>query len=637
MRIRRTLPLLALPVALALGVSALVVMRVHRTLERSTASVQQEGKVGFELLGVGGAEGGGFQTVASQATFRDAAFFNGQLYVSGRAGLFAYAADGTLRKSWRVGTDLPAAPLGKMAVGRLRGANAPQLMIATDGEGVLLLKGDDTLQQLRPTEEAAREVTAVLPLATGDLLIGTRRRGLLVWGGKRLAIFQPGLAKLQVTALADDAGGFWVGTRDAGVIHWNAGTAEYFGTEEGMPDADIESIAVHGHSAFVGTPVGVEEFVDGQPERLLGKDLFAQALLPEQRSLTVATMDEGIRTVALGASPRMHGFMAAAQADAVEAFLRADDGSVYAVQPDRVTRREADGGWVDVVKTEPAALTDGNVSALGFDADGRMWVGYFDRGLDIVSADRTQHVEDGHVFCVNRIALDPARQTMAVATANGLVLFDRGGKPRQVMTRRDGLIADHVTDVVFRPNGMTLATPAGLTFVDAGQAPQSLYAFEGLVNNHVYALGIQSDGETLAGTLGGLSLLEHEAVQRNLTAANSGLKHNWITAIAPDAKDGWTVGTYGAGVMGISRDGRVRALTPGFVVNPNAMLRTRQHVLVGSLGQGLWVESLANGRWTNVMRGLPSENVTAFAVREGIVYVGTENGLVKIAEESLGQ
>ena len=632
------MPLLALPVALALGVLALVVVRVRRTLERSTAAVQQEGAVGFEMLRLDGARGAGFQVVSSPATFRDAAFFNGQLYVSGPAGLFAYAADGTLRKSWRVGTDLPAAPLGKMAVGRLRGANSPELMIATDGEGVLLLNEDDTLRQLRPTDEASREVTAVLPLATGDLLIGTRRRGLLVWGGKHLGVFQPGLARLQVTALAADAGGFWVGTRDAGVIHWNAGTAQNFGVEEGMPDVEVESIAVRGHSVFVGTPVGVEEFVDGRPERALGENLFAQALLPEQRSLTIATMDEGVRTVALDAGPRLHGVASAAQdTDAVESFLSGDDGSVYAVRHGRVTRREADGGWADVVKPEAAALTDGNVSALGFDADGRLWVGYFDRGLDIVSGDRTRHVEDGHVFCVNRIALDPSRRTMAVATANGLVLFDRDGKPRQVMTRRDGLIADHVTDVVFRQTGMTVATPAGLTFVDAGEAPQSLYAFEGLVNNHVYALGIQSDGETLAGTLGGLSLLQHEAVQRNLTAANSGLKHNWVTAITPDERGGWTVGTYGAGVMAMSRDGTVQALTPAFVVNPNAMLRTRQHLLVGSLGRGLWVESLATGRWTDVTRGLPSENVTALAERDGMVYVGTENGLVKIAEESLNQ
>jgi ligand-binding sensor domain-containing protein len=636
MRTRRTILLLAPIATVIIGVSAVVVLRVRHALNQTTAQVTSEREVPFQLQRLDRPSDSGFEAVSSPAVFRDATVFNGHLYLSGPAGLFAYAADGTLRRSWRVGTDLPAAALGRMAVGRLRGTSASQLIIATDGEGVLLLDADGQLQQLRAADEASREVTAVLPLATGDLLIGTRRHGLLVWGGQRLEVFQPALAKLQVTALASDAGGFWAGTRNAGVIHWHAGTAEHFGVAEGMPDEQVESLAVRGNTVFAGTPVGVEQFVDGHPQRVVARDLFARALLLEQGELTVATMDEGLRTVALGGRPRVMS-NAGASADVVQAFATGDDGSVYAVMRDRVRHREGNGAWVDVVKAGPAALTDPNVSALRFDADGRLWVGYFDRGLDIVSGDRTQHVEDEHVFCVNRIALDPVRGTMAVATANGLVLFDREGKPRQVMTRRDGLIADHVTDVAFRPNGMTLATPAGLTFVDVGAAPQSLYAFEGLVNNHVYALGVQPDGQTLAGTLGGLSVLEHEAVQRNLTAANSGLTHNWVTAITPDNNGGWNVGTYGAGVMQVSRDGTVRGVTPGFVVNPNAMLRTRTHLLVGTLSDGLWVETLSTGRWRNVVRGLPSRNVTAFTERDGTVYVGTENGLMKIAEERLDQ
>jgi ligand-binding sensor domain-containing protein len=618
-----------------LGAFGIVVLRARHTLRQATASVSREGELGFQMRRLGRVRDIGFQAVSSPAAFREGAFFEGQLYLSGPAGLFAYSGDGTLRKSWRVGTDLPAAPLGSLAVGRLRGESAPVLAIATEGEGILLLDGDGGVRQLRASEEAAREVTGVLPLATGDLLIGTRRRGLLAWDGQRLTVFQPGLSKLQVTVLAADGGGFWVGTRDAGVTHWNAGAAEHFGLDEGMPDAQVTSIAVTGNKVFVGTPVGVEEFVDGKPQRVVARDLFAQALLPELRQLTVATLDEGLRTVTLEARPRVGG--AGSIAGPVESFVVGEDEDVFAVLRDRVVRRGKDGGWEEAIKPEQTALSDGDVSALGFDVEGRLWVGYFDRGLDIVSRDHTQHIEDGHVFCVNRIALDPARQTMAVATANGLVLFDGEGKPRQVMTRRDGLIADHVTDVVFRPNGMTVATPAGLTFVDSGEAPQSLYAFEGLVNNHVYALGVQRDGVTLAGTLGGLSVLQHEAVQRNLTVGNSGLKHNWVTAIASDDRDGWDVGTYGAGVMRVSHDATVTAITPGFVVNPNAMLRTRTHLLVGTLSDGLWVETLATGKWQKVSKGLPSENVTAMAERDGFVYVGTEDGLVKIAEENLGQ
>ncbi len=67
-----------------------------------------------------------------------------------------------------------------------------------------------------------------------------------------------------------------------------------------------------------------------------------------------------------------------------------------------------------------------------------------------------------------------------------------------------------------------LATPAGLTFVTAA-GTESLYAFQGLVNNHVYALAADpATDHVLAGTLGGLSVLDAEQVRRNLTASNSG-------------------------------------------------------------------------------------------------------------------
>jgi ligand-binding sensor domain-containing protein len=91
-------------------------------------------------------------------------------------------------------------------------------------------------------------------------------------------------------------------------------------------------------------------------------------------------------------------------------------------------------------------------------------------------------------------------------------------------------------------------------------------------------------------------------------------------------------------VMRLDRDGRIMPMegaTRDMVVNPNAMLATNAHVLVGTLGQGLWAWSRATGRWRQITAGLPSENVTAFAEHSGEVYVGTENGLVRIAERLL--
>jgi ligand-binding sensor domain-containing protein len=58
-------------------------------------------------------------------------------------------------------------------------------------------------------------------------------------------------------------------------------------------------------------------------------------------------------------------------------------------------------------------------------------------------------------------------------------------------------------------------------------------------------------------------------------------------------------------------------------------------VLAGTLGQGLLVGDRTGMRWRTVTAGLPSLNVTAVALHDGVAYVGTESGLVKIAEDRL--
>jgi ligand-binding sensor domain-containing protein len=209
------------------------------------------------------------------------------------------------------------------------------------------------------------------------------------------------------------------------------------------------------------------------------------------------------------------------------------------------------------------------------------------------------------------------------------------GNQQQVLTHADGLIASHVTDLVPYRDGLAIATPAGLTFLDASGA-RSMYAFHGLVSNHVYALAASGD-DLMVGTLGGLSAVDRGVVQANYTASTSGLKQNWITAVAV-VGDEWMVGTYGSGVMALDRAGHFRSFetaTADLEINPNAMLVTEQHVFAGTLGKGLYIYDRKTSRWTVVSEGLPSQNVTALAASKGYIYVGTDNGLVRMQEQKI--
>jgi ligand-binding sensor domain-containing protein len=617
--------------------AGLVGWRASRALRVATQEVRSESEIRFTVRPLSEPQEQDFETVSTPAVFLQAAQFLGDLYVAGPARLSQYSANGTLLKHYAVGQDLPLSQLVAMAPAMLADAQEPELIIATAQAGLVAFNGH-AFRQIFPQDANARTLTSVLPVASGHLLVGTKKRGVLVYDGGKITVLHPTLSNLYVTALAGTESDLWVGTLNQGVLHWHAGQTDSFGEEQGLPDRQVLSIAVSGDTTFVGTVLGVAVFEAGRFSRTLADGVLATALLPKAGQLFVGSEDQGVVAIPLTGRHRIGDAPPDASQLAEVHQLLAMEGAIFALTRGGLYRMETRGfAWQRVLRPDAAVLSDRNVSALAADGKGRLWVGYFDRGLDRLESDHgpATHIENEHVFCVNRILPNSKDGTIDVATANGLVRFDAAGSQEQVLTRADGLIADHVTDVVSYQDGLALATPAGLTFLDATGA-RSMYAFQGLVNNHVYALGVSGD-ELMAGTLGGLSQLEKGDVQVSYTTATSGLKHNWITAIVPVGGE-WMVGTYGAGVLDLDRSGHFHSFenaTGPFEINPNAMLVTPTHVFAGTLGNGLYVYERGSDRWFSVERGLPSANVTALTLANGYLYVGTDSGLVRVQEQRL--
>ena len=622
---------------LGLGGAAAVLWEASRTLRHAREQVAAEADLPFAVITLDRPLPAGVEWMGAPTVFGGALRFQGKLYLYGPTGLSAYSPEGALLARYRVGMELPPAPVVAAATGLLPDSSQPELFLATSGEGLVAFDGR-RFRQLRPENPDYRKLTALLPLSSGRLLLGTEKHGVLVYDGKRLGAFHPALTDLHVTALGGDGSSLWVGTLDRGLLHWSAGEVHAFGEAEGLPDRQVLSLVAEGDAAYAGTPVGVAEVRDDHVARPLAPGFFARALLLRGQTLVVGTLEEGIVEVPLaGRPPRAPRPRGQPFAAAVEQLLELE-GKLYAVAGDGLySAAGPDASWRRVLESQGGVLTDRNVSALAVDPAGRLWVGHFDRGLDILDAGATRptHLEDNHLFCVNRIVFASDGRRSVVATANGLVLFDSSGRPQQVLGRADGLIADHVTDVAFSPQGMAVATPSGLTFLDASGA-RSLYAFHGLVNNHAYTLAASGD-RLMVGTLGGLSVLDGGVVRASYTTSNSHLTHNWISAIAPTGEE-WLAGTYGGGVLRLDSSGEWQAFPdlPGdLVVNPNAMLVTEAKVYVGTLDRGLFVYDRSSRRWSSWTSGLPSANVTALVSSRGYLYVGTDNGLVRISEQSL--
>jgi ligand-binding sensor domain-containing protein len=73
----------------------------------------------------------------------------------------------------------------------------------------------------------------------------------------------------------------------------------------------------------------------------------------------------------------------------------------------------------------------------------------------------------------------------------------------------------------------------------------------------------------------------------------------------------------------------------GVEINPNAMISSSAGVYAGTLDRGLLVFEPNTGTWRFVTEGLPSKNVTALALGNAVLYVGTDNGLARANELEL--
>ena len=626
---------------MVLAIFAVIRRNAQRTLDESARETRQASAVPFTQVSILPTLGpAGLEHYDIRGDFRAFVLFDGDWMVCNRSALFRYNQRGELLQTWRVGLDLPAFPLTGLAV--RRGIPQPELWVATDGAGSLIWDGQ-TFRQLVPQATPLRKETALLPLPDGRMLIATFTAGLYVTDTKQFSVFRDELKNSAVTALARGATSeeIWIGTRDQGVWLWRAGTLNHFLTE--LPDPQVLSIFGDETGVWVGTANGVAEFVDGRFRRNIAQGVLATALAQSAGTLWISTVDEGTLTVDLKAhTPRLRIGSNQPGSNLFHsiALIAAQDG-VIALGDSQIRSLPSGDNLLPV---NVSGLTNGHITALNTDRQHKLWVGYFNRGLDLLNnqpGSIVRHLEDDVLFCVNRIKPDRSGDRVFVATANGLALFDENGRPRRILRSADGLISNHVTDILQIEVGQgdsdtVIATNAGLTFMN-GTAVSSVYAFQGLINNHVYTIA-RTGTSLVAGTLGGVSLLKNALVQTSLTTANSNLSQNWITGSVTVGDDVY-LGTYGSGVVRMDARHDVqsfREFTGQRVeINANAMLSTNFGVYAGTATQGLAYLPKGQQRWRFWKSGLPSASVTALAADDNYIYIGTDNGLVRIPERNL--
>lgn len=585
---------------------------------------------------------------------RDVEPFGGQIYAATGSGLAVYDQNGRFVRRYTTLDGLPENSL--LCLERYD----DRLYIGTETAGLLAFDGTAFTRYRFVRPEAAR--VSALRVTGGELLVGTFEAGLFEFDGQQFTRrYQrdTGEGCRQVTALVESGSRVYVGTFDVGLFEWREGHARQVRESDGLPSDRVTGLAVRDGKVVVATDLGVAELDADGKLATVDTTPNATGIAVRGDEAWVASLTRGIWRVGGDASVGVTPTTPVADRTSLDVAgpptprglptsatgVKLVDGVLWAVTPDGLYASTSEEGPVRFERfdqSDPRAgrISAGHVAALALDGRGRLWVGLFDGGVDVLdpaTGERLERIDDPSMHEINALAPERATGRMWVATSRGLGLFD-GSRLTKFLGEDAGIVGANVAGVALGAGadekGVAVATNRGVSVVEAGVA-RSLTAFQGLPSNHVYSVAA-AGGRVYVGTLGGLAEIDHLRVSRVFTTRDSKLPHNWVNALA--AADGRVfVGTYGGGVATLLPTGELAPAeeTAGLDVNPGAMAVVGRRLYVGTLDRGLYTLDLDSGRWTRVSAALSSRNVTAIAADETYLYLGTEHGITRIERRAL--
>ncbi len=355
-----------------------------------------------------------------------------------------------------------------------------------------------------------------------------------------------------------------------------------------LPDSGLRSLYPlgDGRLLFAGARGGLAIYADGGWEPLPPADgLINDVIRDSQGTLWAATDGFGLYRRDADGRTRTDRMGDGLAGDTAYALLEDRQGRLLVGSSGGLQQVLA-GGYRDI--DLPGAGTP-IVLSLALDTDGRVLVGT-DRGV-------WRETDTGYV------SLDPGLAGVGVLR----ILVDRAGN------RWFGTV----------DRGVMRLSEHGLEVIDTRS---------GLPNNRVLSLFEDREGSLWIGTNGGLFRLRDAPFSTYLP--DDGLPDPYVRSVLQHSDGSFWVGTSGG--LARAEDGRFITLGAGTALAGQSVLALAEAreggVWVGTYGDGLllWREGRVQQHWRRE-DGLPAQEVrTVLEAPDGLLWVGTSHGLVRI-------
>jgi ligand-binding sensor domain-containing protein len=534
-----------------------------------------------------------------------------------------------------------------------------KLYIGTRSQGLLTFNGE-RFERYQWMDRRALSITSLL-VDSGSLLIGTFAGGLIEFDGNRFREVKVGAEKTKLSKinyLARYGHHLYVGTFNDGLWVKAAEHWLHFTTENGLLSNRIVGIAEDHGLLLVGSDFGLSSTsLSTLTLEKSGAQIFQKKIpLPTLSSLIhygdflLLSKDNGELFIKRYKSSEALENTSWKRVENLSGCrLLALDNSFWLISNNGIWRTGMDhiGSSSKIaLNLSPwgqlgnPMLSSNVISALAFDVGGRLWVGNFREGIDVLHANgNVIHKQSDVTREINAIITDPSTKSIFVATSKGMVKYDQHLR-EDYITKSDGLMSNSIlhlaipeakfskhTDGV--PNYFVMATSRGLNIGEPGNF-RGLTTVQGLPSNSVYSV-CRNGRSIYVGTLSGLVEIESGKVIRIFNDSNSKLTHNWITAICK-AGQRLFIGTYGGGIFELKPSGQLLNVSSEIgnsSVNPNAIYTDGDYLYAGTLS-GAVVFDLNAQKWQTLISELPSSSVLSITGNEKYVYFGTTSGIAQI-------